>query len=156
VLLMSEAKAHELGMTPLACFAGWSYDAVDPADQLLIGPAISMPRALQRAGMTLQDMDFVDIHEAFCAQVLCVLRALASDEFARTRVGMEKAAGELRPESINVRGGSVALGHPFGATGARMVLTMANELHRSGKDAALLSICAAGGQSGAAVLRAVR
>ena len=156
VLLMSEAKAHELGMTPLASFAGWSYDAVDPADQLLIGPAISMPRALQRAGMTLQDMDFVDIHEAFCAQVLCVLRALASDAFARTRVGMEKAAGELRPESINIHGGSVALGHPFGATGARMVLTLANELHRSGKDAALLSICAAGGQSAAAVLSAVR
>lgn len=156
VLLMSEAKAQELGMTPLACFEGWSYDAVDPADQLLIGPAISMPRALRRAGMTLQDIDFVDIHEAFCAQVLCVLRALASDEFARTRAGMDTAAGELRPENINIHGGSVALGHPFGATGARMVITLANELHRSGKETALLGICAAGGQSAGAVLRAVR
>lgn len=156
VLLMSEEKAREFGMTPLASFESWSYDAVDPADQLLIGPAISMPRALHRAGMTLKDIDLVDIHEAFCAQVLCVLRAMASDDFARTRVGMDKATGELHAEDINIHGGSVALGHPFGATGARMVITMANELHRSGKETALLGICAAGGQSAGAVLRAVR
>lgn len=155
VLLMSEEKARELGMTPKASFESWSYDAVDPADQLLIGPAISMPRALSRAGLQLGDIDLIDIHEAFAAQVLCVLKAMASDAFARERMGADHAPGAPRPEDINVHGGSVALGHPFGATGARMVTTMANELHRSGKQTALLGICAAGGQSAAAVLRRV-
>lgn len=156
VLLMSEEKARELGLTPLATFESWSYDAVDPADQLLIGPAVSMPRALARAGMTLADVDLVDIHEAFAGQVLCVLRALASEDFSKKYLGTDKATGTLTPEQINVRGGSVALGHPFGATGARMVLTLANELKQSGKETALLSICAAGGQSGALLMRAAK
>lgn len=156
ILVMSEEKARALGFTPLASFESWSYDAVDPADQLLIGPAISMPRALERAGLFLGDIDIVDIHEAFAGQVLCVLRALASETFSKQFLGTDKAAGTLAPEAINVHGGSVSLGHPFGATGARMVLTMANELHLSGKETAMLSICAAGGQSGALILRAVR
>lgn len=155
VLIMREDKARALGLTPLAAFRSWSYDAVDPADQLLIGPAISMPKALERAGMTLQDVDLIDIHEAFAAQVLCVLRAMASDTFARERLGHDKAIGEINPADINVHGGSVALGHPFGATGARMALTMANELHQTGKQTALMGICAAGGQSIGAVLEAV-
>ena len=108
------------------------------------------------ASEALSDIDLVDVHEAFCAQVLCVLRAMASGAFARKHLGVDKAAGERLPEDINVHGGSVALGHPFGATGVRMVITMANELRRSGKETALLSICAAGGQSAGAVLRAVR
>lgn len=153
VLLMSEEKAKALGFTPLAYVESWAYDAVDPADQLLIGPAVSMPRALERAGLTLADVDLVDIHEAFSGQVLCVLRALASAEFSKAYLGTDQATGTLAPEAINVLGGSVALGHPFGATGARMVTTMANELHRSGKQTAILSLCAAGGQSGAVVLR---
>jgi acetyl-CoA acyltransferase len=155
LLIMSEAKARALGLEPLAAFRSWSYDAVDPADQLLIGPAISMPIALERAGMTLKDVDFVDIHEAFAAQVLCVLKALGSDAFAKERLGRDKAVGEISPENVNIHGGSVALGHPFAATGARMILTMANELKKSGKATALLGICAAGGQSVGAVLEAV-
>jgi acetyl-CoA acyltransferase len=155
VLLMSEAKAQELGLTPLACFESWAYDAVDPADQLLIGPAISMPRAMERAGLSLEQVDIIDIHEAFAAQVLCVLKAMASDDFAGERLGWDKAPGAPRPEDINIHGGSVALGHPFAATGARMVTTMANELHRSQKQTALIGICAAGGQSAAALLRRV-
>lgn len=155
ILIMSEEKAKALGLTPLAAFRSWSYDAVDPADQLLIGPAISMPRALDRAGMSLQDADIVDIHEAFAAQVLCVLRAMDSKEFAATHLEGGRVPGALTPEEINIHGGSVALGHPFGATGARMALTMANELHQSGKGTALLGICAAGGQSAALVLEAV-
>ena len=153
VLLMSEAKAKELGFTPLAYFEGWSYDAVDPADQLLIGPAISMPKALERAGLNLGDVDVVDIHEAFAAQVLCVLRAMESDAFAKEYLGLDQATGAPEMEKLNIHGGSVALGHPFAATGARMVLTMANELHQTGKGTALLGICAAGGQSASAVLR---
>ncbi len=152
VLMMSEEKARALGYTPLARFRSWSYVGVDPRDQLLIGPAIAMPQALDRAGLKLSDIDLVDIHEAFAAQVLSVLKALASDAFARERLGRDQAVGEIDPERFNVHGGSLALGHPFGATGARMVTTMARELHRSGKQTAILGICAAGGLGAAAVL----
>jgi acetyl-CoA acyltransferase len=155
VLLMSEEKARSLGLTPLAAIRSWSYVSIDPADQLLIGPAIAMPRACARAGISLKDADFVDIHEAFAAQVLCVLRAMDSDTFARDRVGTDKAVGVPDESRLNVHGGSVALGHPFGATGARMVTTMANELHASGKEFAVLGICAAGGIGASAVLEAV-
>jgi acetyl-CoA acyltransferase len=155
VLLMSEEKAKALGYTPLAAFKSWSYVAVDPTDQLLMGPAIAMPKALDRAGMSLGDMDFVDIHEAFAAQVLSVLKMLGSDAFAEARLGREKAVGVVDNDKLNVHGGSVAIGHPFGATGARMVTTMANELHESGKDHALLGICAAGGLGAAAVLERI-
>ena len=152
VLLMSEEKARALGMKPLAFFRSWAYTGVDPADQLLMGPALAMPMALDRAGLTLQDMDLVDMHEAFAAQVLSVLKMLGSDAFARARLGRDRAVGEVDPAKLNVHGGSVALGHPFGATGARMVTTMANELHDSGKRYALLGICAAGGLGAGAVL----
>ncbi|WP_194836212.1 acetyl-CoA C-acyltransferase [Nocardia sp. XZ_19_369] len=155
VLLMSEEKALELGYRPLAAFRSWSYVSVDPTDQVLIGPAISMPRALDKAGMSLGDIDFVDIHEAFAAQTLSVLAALNSDEWAKTRLDRDTAVGEIDIDKLNVHGGSVSLGHPFGATGARMVTTMANELARTGKNAALLGICAAGGIGASAVLERV-
>jgi acetyl-CoA acyltransferase len=155
VLLMSEDKAKALGLTPLARFASWSYVGVDPGDQLLIGPAIAMPKALERAGRTLADIDLVDIHEAFAAQVLCVLKMLGSTAWAKQRLGRDKAVGEVDPARLNVHGGSIAFGHPFAATGARMVTTMARELHRSGKQSALLGICAAGGIGAAAVLERV-
>ncbi|WP_405177978.1 acetyl-CoA C-acyltransferase [Nocardia sp. NBC_01377] len=155
VLLMSEDAAKAMGYRPLAAFRSWSYVSVDPADQVLIGPAISMPRALDKAGMSLADIDLVDIHEAFAAQTLSVLSALASDEWAKTRLGRDTAVGEIDIETLNVHGGSVSLGHPFGATGARMVTTMANELARTGKSTALLGICAAGGIGASAVLESV-
>jgi acetyl-CoA acyltransferase len=152
VLLMSEDKAKALGYTPLAYFKSFAYTGVDPRDQLLMGPALAMPMALERAGYELGDMDLVDMHEAFAAQVLSVVKMLGSDAFARARLGRDKAVGEIDPARLNVHGGSVALGHPFGATGARMVLTMANELHETGKKHALLGICAAGGLGAAAVM----
>ncbi len=155
VLLMSEEKAKALGMTPLAAFRSWAYAGVDPADQLLMGPALAMPKALQRAGMELSDIDYVDMHEAFAAQVLAIVKMIGSRNFARNRLGRDTAVGEIDPAKLNVHGGSVALGHPFGATGARMATTMANELHRSGKQTALLGICAAGGLGAAAVLERV-
>jgi acetyl-CoA acyltransferase len=151
-LLMSEEKARALGLTPLAAFRSWAYVGVDPADQLLMGPAIAMPKALDRAGLKLAEIDFVDIHEAFAAQVLSVLKMLGSKAFAESRLGRKEAVGEVDVARLNVHGGSIALGHPFGATGARMVTTMANELHRTGKQTALLGICAAGGLGAAAVL----
>ena len=155
VLLMSEEKARALGYTPLAAFRSWAYVGVDPADQLLMGPAIAMPRALERAGMTLDDIELVDMHEAFAAQVLSVLHMLSSRAFARERLDRDEAVGEIDPDRLNVHGGSVAIGHPFGATGARMVTTVANELRLSGKETALLGICAAGGLGAGAVLERV-
>lgn len=152
VLLMSAGKARALGLTPLASFRSWHYVGVDPADQLLMGPALAIPAALDRAGLTLADMDLVDLHEAFAAQVLCVLKMLGSRAFAAARLGRDAAVGEVDPEVLNIHGGSVSVGHPFGATGARMVTTMANELHLTGKRTALLGICAAGGLGAAAVL----
>ena len=155
VLLMEEQKAKALGMTPLAAFRSWSYVAVDPTDQLLMGPALAMPGALERAGMELGDIGLVDMHEAFAAQVLSVLKMLGSDSFAKHRLGREAAVGEVDPDLLNVHGGSIAIGHPFGATGARMVTTMANELVASDKETALLGICAAGGLGAGAVLERV-
>jgi acetyl-CoA acyltransferase len=155
VLLMSEERAKALGYTPLAAFKSWSYVGVDPADQLLMGPAIAIPMALARAKMELADVDLVDLHEAFAAQVLSVLKMMGSEAFARERLGRTKAVGTVDPARLNVHGGSLALGHPFGATGARMVTTMANELHARGSGTAVLGICAAGGLGAAAVLEAV-
>ncbi len=155
VLIMSEEKARALGYKPLAAFRSWSYTSVDPKGELLIGPAVAMPQACERAGINLSDADFVDLHEAFAAQVLCVLDALSSDTFAKRYMGYDKAPGAPDEAKLNVHGGSVALGHPFGATGARMVTTMANELSRSGKELAVLGICAAGGIGAGAVLEAI-
>jgi acetyl-CoA acyltransferase len=155
VLLMSEEKARALGYVPRAAFASWAYVGVDPADQLLLGPAIAMPKALDKAGMKLSEMDFVDLHEAFAAQVLSVVKMLGSAPFARMRLGREAAVGQVDPSRLNVHGGSIALGHPFGATGARMVTTMANELALTEKRAAILGICAAGGLGAAAVLERI-
>lgn len=155
ILLMSEEKAKALGYEPLAAFRSWSYTGVDPADQLLMGPALAMPRALERAGLSLSDVDFVDMHEAFAAQVLSILQMLRSRAFANERLGRDEAVGEVDPARLNVHGGSVAVGHPFGATGARMVTTMANELAREDKETALLGICAAGGLGAAAVLERI-
>jgi acetyl-CoA acyltransferase len=155
VLIMSEEKAAQYGFKPLAAFRSWSYDAVDPADQLLIGPAISMPRALGRAGMTMKDIDLIDIHEAFAAQVLSVIKMLESAKFSKEKLGLKKAFGKIDPEAINILGGSLAFGHPFGATGARIVTTMANELATTKNKTALIGICAQGGQSTGAVLEAV-
>jgi acetyl-CoA acyltransferase len=152
VLLMSEDKARALGLKPLARVSQWAYVGVDPADQLLIGPALAMPRVLARAGLELGDIDLIDMHEAFAAQVLSVLKALGSAAFARARLGREQAVGEVDPDRLNVHGGSLAFGHPFAATGARMVTTMAHELHDTGKATALLGICAAGGLGAAALL----
>lgn len=155
VLVMSEEKARELGYTPLAAFKAWQWVGVDPADQLLIGPAFAIPKVLAKSGLSLSDMDFVDIHEAFAAQVLAVIKMLESDHFARKRLGLEKAVGLIEREKLNVHGGSVAIGHPFAATGARMVTTMSNELHVTGKHYALLALCAAGGLGAAAILESL-
>ncbi|MSP72414.1 MAG: acetyl-CoA C-acyltransferase [Myxococcales bacterium] len=155
VLLMSEEKARALGFVPRAAFRSWAYCGVDPADQLLMGPAIAMPKALERAGLPLSEMGIVDMHEAFAAQVLSVLKMLGSTAFAQARLGLNHAVGEVDTDRLNVHGGSLALGHPFGGTGARMVTTVVNELYHSDRQFGLLGICAAGGLGAAAVLERI-
>lgn len=154
LLLMRESKAKALGYAPLGFVKSWAYAAVDPGWQLLMGPVFAVPRALERAGLTLADMDLVDMHEAFAAQVASNLQALASKKFAEERLGRGEAVGEVDPQKLNVNGGSIAIGHPFAATGGRMVLSTLRELKKRGGQHALLTVCAAGGLGAAVVLEA--
>lgn len=152
VLLMSEERAKTLGITPIGYIRSYAYAALDPFDQLLQGPAFAVPKALDRAGIGLSDVGVIEMHEAFAAQVLSNIQWLGSDTFAREHLGRDRAVGEIDPEAINPCGGSIAIGHPFGATGARIVTTVCNELQRSGSQYGLVSVCAAGGLGSAIVL----
>lgn len=152
VLLTSDKKARELGLRPRAWVRSYAYAAVDPNDQLLLGPAYAIPLALERAGLNLSDIDLVEMHEAFAAQVLSTTQALASSDFASEKLGRQSAVGEIDLERLNVNGGSIALGHPFGATGARVLTSLANEMERRDVQFGLLSVCAAGGLGCAIVL----
>ncbi len=152
LVVMSEEKARALGIRPLGFVKAYAYAALDPKDQLLQGPAYAAPVALDRAGLSLRDMDLVDMHEAFAAQVLSNLQAFASKTFAEKELGRSEPLGEIDPAKLNVNGGSIALGHPFGATGARMILQTLRELGRRGGQHALLTVCAAGGLGAALVL----
>lgn len=154
VLLMSEERARTLGYAPLAFIRSYAYAAIDPAEQLLQAPVFAAPIALRRAGLTLADMDLIDMHEAFAAQVLSNIQGFASQYWAE-RAGFSTPVGEVDLYKLNVMGGSIAIGHPFGATGARIVITVANELQRRGGQFALLTVCAAGGMGHAMVLERV-
>jgi acetyl-CoA acyltransferase len=152
LLLVSEEKARALGVKPLGFVRSYAFAALDPRDQLLQGPAYAAPKALDRAGLRLADMDLVDMHEAFAAQVLSNLKAFGSKQFAEKELGRATPLGEVDPEKLNVNGGSIALGHPFAATGARMIVQTLRELGRRGKQYALLTVCAAGALGAAMVL----
>ncbi len=152
LVVMSEERARGLGLRPLGFVKAYAYSALDPRDQLLQGPAYAAPVALDRAGLRLGDMDLVDMHEAFAAQVLSNLQAFGSRAFAQEKLGRAEPLGEIDPARLNVNGGSIALGHPFAATGARMILQTLRELGRRGGQHALLTVCAAGGLGAALVL----
>jgi acetyl-CoA acyltransferase len=152
VLLMSEERAQELGYEPLGYIRSWHYTALSPKDQLLQGPAYAAPVALDRAGMTMNDIELWEIHEAFAAQVLSNLQAMDSDEFARTKLGRDRKTGIIDEDRINVMGGSIAIGHPFGATGARLTTTLLNEMKRRDAGVGLITVCAAGALGFAMVL----
>ena len=152
VLLMSETRAKAQGYAPLAYVRSWAVSAVDPGGQLLMGPALAIPKALERAGLDLSDIDLIDMHEAFAAQVASNIQALESEAWAREQLGRTRAVGKVDRERLNVCGGSIALGHPFGATGARITTTLANELKRRKGKFGLLSVCAQGGMGFAMVL----
>lgn len=153
LLLMKESRAKALGHEPLGYLRSWAYAALDPEDGLLMGPAYASPIALDRAGLRLSDMDLVDMHEAFAAQILCNTKAFASRRFAEEKLGRTSGPiGEIPDDRFNVHGGSIALGHPFAATGARMMHTVLRELKRRGGQFGLATACAAGGLGASVVL----
>jgi acetyl-CoA C-acetyltransferase len=155
VLLASEdwAKAH--GMKVLAWLTGAQTAAVDYVNKkegLLMAPAYAVPKMLARAGLKLQDFDFYEIHEAFAAQVLCTLKAWNDPKFCKDRLGLSAPLGEIDRAKLNVKGGSVAMGHPFAATGGRILATLAKIIDQNGGGRGLVSICAAGGLGVTAIL----
>ena len=151
VLLMAEEKAKALGHEPLAYIRSYAVSAVDPGWQLLMGPVYAVPKALERAEIGWKDLGLVEIHEAFAAQVLSNVQAWGSQAWA-DRLGLPGPVGEVDWDRTNVAGGSIAIGHPFGATGARLVTTLANEMRRQDVQFGLISICAQGGMGYAMVL----
>ncbi|HEY2026028.1 MAG TPA: acetyl-CoA C-acyltransferase FadI [Gemmatimonadaceae bacterium] len=151
VLLMSEEMASSLGYVPMAFIRSYAYAALDPGEQLLMGPVLATPVALERAGLALADIDLIEMHEAFAAQVLCNLHGFESRDWAE-RAGFSEPVGEVDRAKLNVMGGSIAIGHPFGATGGRILTTLCNELARRGGQFGLMTVCAAGGMGHAMVV----
>ncbi len=156
VLLMSEDRAKELGYKPLGYIRSYAYAALDPGDQLLQGPVYAAPVAFDRAGLTMKDIGLLEVHEAFAAQVLSNLQWFDSDKIARERLGRDKAVGLPPEDRINVMGGSIAIGHPFGATGGRLTVTLLNELRRRGEQFGMISVCAAGAMGFVMIVEAAR
>jgi acetyl-CoA C-acetyltransferase len=158
VLLASEEWARSRGIEPLAFITHSETAAVDfvgttgPKEGMLMAPAYAVPRMLDRAGLKLQDFDIYEIHEAFAAQVLCTLKAWESADYCQKKLGRSEALGTINRAMLNPKGSSVALGHPFAATGARIVATLAKELAERGSGRGLISICAAGGMGVTAIL----
>ncbi|HZI64372.1 MAG TPA: acetyl-CoA C-acyltransferase FadI [Thermoanaerobaculia bacterium] len=152
VLLMSEQRARSLGVQPLGYVRSWAFAALDPGTQLLQGPAYAAPLALDRAGLRLRDLDLIEMHEAFAAQILSNLKAFASPKFASEELGRAEPLGEVDLERFNVTGGSIAIGHPFGATGARVTTQLLHELRRRNLNLGMLTVCAAGGHGFAMVV----
>ncbi len=144
VLLMSEEAAARHGFTPLAVVRSTSVAALDPLEELLLGPAITIPKALEEAGVSLGDVEVVELHEAFAAQVLAVLQLLEDPSWARERLGWSEPVGRVDPERLNAWGGSLSVGHPFGATGGRLLITCAHRMEHEGARYGLVAACAAG------------
>ena len=144
LLLMAEEKAKALGYEPLGYIRSYAYAALSPDDQLLMGPAYATPIALDRAGLSFSDIDLIEMHEAFAAQALSNIQAFASKKFAEEKLGRSSPIGEIDIDKFNVSGGSIAIGHPFGATGGRLTITALNELRRQNRKFGLITACAAG------------
>jgi acetyl-CoA acyltransferase len=151
VLLMSREKARSLGLKPVARVAGYGFAGLEP-ERMGLGPAYATPLALKRAGLSMKDIGLVELNEAFAAQVLACLKAFDSDDFAREKLGLGAKIGAVDPAILNVNGGAIALGHPVGATGTRLVVTLMKEMQRRNTQYGLATLCIGGGQGGAMVL----
>lgn len=152
IILMQERRAQQLGFAPLGFIRSYAFAALDPFNDGLMGPSYATPLALQRAGIRLSDLTLIDIHEAFAAQTLANLKNWTSRKFAQEQLGLDQAIGEVDIEKLNVLGGSLAYGHPFAATGGRMIMQTLHELRRRGGGLGLATACAAGGLGSALVL----
>jgi len=144
-LIMSESKAKEMGLKPKAIINSYVFVSQDPKDQLLLGPAYATPQVCEKAGLSVKDIDVFEFHEAFAGQILANLAALDSDYFTQKYLGISEKVGQLPMEKFNLWGGSLSIGHPFGATGNRLAITAANRLKAEDGKYALLAACAAGG-----------
>lgn len=151
VILMKESKAKELGLKPLGYIRDYAVAGLQP-NRMGLGPAFAISKVLQKTGLKLSDIDLIEINEAFASQVLAVVRACASDEFAKKELGRDKAVGVIDLDKLNVNGGAIALGHPLGASGTRLVITLLKELKRRNKKTGIASLCIGGGQGQAIVL----
>jgi acetyl-CoA acyltransferase len=151
MLIMSREKANALGYKPIAKIRGYAFAGCEP-ERMGLGPVYASPLALKRAGLTMKDMGRVELNEAFAAQVMACQKAFDSDKFAQEKLGLSTKVGSIADDILNVNGGAIALGHPVGATGTRLVLTLAKELKRSNKQFGLATLCIGGGQGGAMVI----
>lgn len=151
VLLMSREKAEAQGYKPLATIRSYGFAGLEP-ERMGLGPAYATPLALKRAGLSMKDIGLVELNEAFAAQVMACQRAMDSDQFAQEKLGMSSKVGEIRDDILNVNGGAIAFGHPVGATGTRIVLTLAKEMKRRNTQFGLATLCIGGGQGGAMIL----
>ncbi len=154
VLMMSESKAKALGYTPLGYIKSYAFVGIDPSWQMLMGPSFATPIALDRASLTLADMDLIDMHEAFAAQVLSNTQAFESKSFAKEKLNRSKAIGTIDWNKFNVTGSSISLGRPFAATGTRQLTQMLYDLKRTGGQHGLITACAAGGLGAAMIVEA--
>ncbi|MEX0608474.1 MAG: thiolase family protein [Balneolaceae bacterium] len=150
--VMEEQTALNLELKPKAYIREYNFVSQDPGEELLLGPAYATPKVLDQMKLRLQDIDVFELHEAFAGQVLAVLAALNSDNFAKDSLNRNSKFGEIPIDKLNTLGGSLSLGHPFGATGVRLVTTAANRLIREDGTFALITACAAGGQGHAVIL----
>jgi len=151
LILMKRSKAQALGYKPIAKIRSYAFAGLEP-ERMGLGPVYSTPIALKRAGLTLKDIGLIELNEAFAAQVLACTRAFASDEFAQKKLDLPQKVGEVDPSILNVNGGAIALGHPVGATGTRLVLTVMKEMQRRNVQFGLATLCIGGGQGGAMII----
>lgn len=152
VLMMTESRAKALGYTPLGYIRSYAFAAIDVYDDMLMGPSYATPIALDRAGMSLNDLTLIEMHEAFAAQTLANVKMFASKKFAEEKLGRSAAIGDIDMSKFNVQGGSLAYGHPFAATGTRLIVQTLNELKRRGGGIGLTTACAAGGLGAAMIV----
>lgn len=152
VVLMSESRAKELGYEPLGYIKSYAFSATQAKRDMLMGPSFSTPMALKKAKMQLRDLDLIDMHEAFAAQAISNIQAFGSTQFAKEQLGQRTKIGDIDMDKFNVNGGSIAYGHPFAATGSRMITQTLNELKRRGGGVGLTTACAAGGLGAAMIV----